>query len=164
MSELQITFRDVCPEDVDLVFEWANDAATRSASFRSDPIPYADHVAWFSSSLHRDDRHLLLALSAAEPVAFLRFDRDEALEGGVVISINVGPESRGAGMGTATLRAATEEASRLGYSRIIAFIRPSNAASLRAFGRAGYVEVGSAQLQGEAALRYERATLEAENG
>ena len=59
---------------------------------------------------------------------------------------------------TATLLAATKEAARLGYSRIVALIRPSNRGSLRAFSKAGYVETGREQVHGQDAVRFERST------
>lgn len=152
-----ITFRDAAPQDVELVFEWANDPLTRAASFQSDPIPYDRHVAWFTATLDRPDRHLLLAMAKGEPVAVLRFDADADPEA-ATISINVGPHTRGKGLGTATLQAANAEAEKLGFARIIAFIRPSNTASVRAFTTAGYVEVGQDTIHGQRALRFERTS------
>ena len=154
-----ITFRPAQAEDVELWFSWANDPVTRAASFRSDPIKYEDHVVWFQKSLARPERHLLLAMASGQAVAVLRFDRedDKSL---AVISINVAPQARGSGIGTATLHAATAEASRLGVSKIVALIRPDNLASLRTFERAGYLKVGEEFVSGQPAMRYERVEAE----
>ena len=151
------TFRAAKTEDVDLVFEWANDPQTRAASFQSESITYSNHVAWFKSCVVRPDRHLLLALVDGEEVAVVRFDNDGDAST-AVISINVGPKTRGMGLGIATLQAATVEAARLGFVRIVAFIRPSNIASVKVFKRAGYVEVGTEKIHGQPALRLERST------
>ena len=154
-----ITLRPAQADDVDLWFRWANDPVTRAASFRSDPIKYEDHIVWFQESLTRPGRHLLLAMASGQTVAVLRFDRedDKSL---AVISINVDPQARGSGIGTATLHAATVEASRLGFSKIIALIRPDNLASLRAFERVGYLKVGQELVNGQPAMRYERVEAE----
>lgn len=44
--EFMVNLRKAEQSDMDLLFEWANDPAVRKNSFRSDPIPYADHVKW----------------------------------------------------------------------------------------------------------------------
>ncbi|MCP4886746.1 MAG: GNAT family N-acetyltransferase [Planctomycetaceae bacterium] len=159
MEDKLITFRPAQAEDVELWFSWANDPVTRAASFRSDPIKYEDHVVWFQESLARPERHLLLAMASGQAVAVLRFDRedDKSL---AVISINVAPQARGSGIGTATLHAATAEASRIGVSKIVALIRPDNLASLRTFERAGYLKVGEEFVSGQPAMRYERVEAE----
>lgn len=93
---------------------------------------------------------------SGEPLAFVRLDARGRADGECTISINVAPAARGRGLGTATLDAASVHAAALGLSTIEALIRPSNAASVRAFENAGYVHTGSTTVDGQPALRLVR--------
>ena len=70
-----IALRPAREEDCRRVFEWANDPVTRAASFRSAPIPFADHERWYGDSLRGERRHLRIAEVAGEAVGLVRFDR-----------------------------------------------------------------------------------------
>lgn len=144
------TFRRARSEDAERVFEWANDPAARAASFNSAKINYEDHVAWFEESLSRPDRHLLIATEESEAVAVVRFD-GKGPRG--TISINVGPDHRGRGLGPAILLAASHQAVRIGYTEILAQIRPENTASVRAFEKAGYTPLPDCAVNGQRALQ-----------
>ena len=152
-----VVLRRAIASDVDRVFAWANDPVTRAVSFASAAIPYPEHVAWLEQQLARSDRNLLIAQHHGQPIAVVRLDRLAEHDGTCVISINVAPEARGRGLGTATLAAATPYAGALGFSRIRALIRPDNHASVRAFVAAGYVQVGSTRVAEHDALVFERA-------
>lgn len=71
------------------------------------------------------------------PVGVVRFDD---LGGGEAeVHIIIASEARGRGVATRALRAACEHASsELGYGSIVARIKEDNAASRRAFARAGF--------------------------
>ena len=155
MSASSVTLRLAAPDDVDRVFSWANDPTTRAASFRSDPIPYEDHVRWFEGQLGSDQHRLFIAVDAqGEAVGVYRLSGVEPGQDPVV-SINVAPEARGRGVGLAILEAGSEQARALGCRKIIAFIRPDNEASLRIFGRAGYQRQGRTLEAGQDADRFE---------
>ena len=42
-------------EDIDLLFEWANDKQTRSNAFSPEPIPYETHRVWFANMMKSTD-------------------------------------------------------------------------------------------------------------
>jgi RimJ/RimL family protein N-acetyltransferase len=150
---MEVSLRPATDSDVNVIYAWLNDAATRAASFQSEMVPYDSHVRWFGDSLARSDRHLYMAEVAGQgPVAIVRFDRVAEEPGCAEISINVSPEQRGRGVGVAALRAATATARGLGIGRILAFMRPDNEASRRAFERAGYTRIADREVRGVAAL------------
>lgn len=153
----RVGLRPATVDDLERTFAWANDPITRAVSFSSAAIPYPEHVAWFEQQLARDDRNLLIAEHEGEAIAVVRLDRLSERERSCVVSINVAPEARGRGLGTATLDAATTLAPTLGFDRIRALIRPDNHASIRAFSRAGYARVGDSEIAGHAALVFERS-------
>src|SRR5690606_13094842 len=155
-DEATVRLRPARAEDVDLVFAWANDPATRAASFRSEEIGSAEHVTWFAEQLVRPDRNPRIAELRGAPIALIRLDRADERGGLCIISVNLAPDARGRGLGAMALEAATREAARLGFDTIHALVRPENEASVRAFLRAGYVELA---VQGDGpARRFARAT------
>src|SRR5690606_38355974 len=96
-DEPPVRLRPARAEDVDLVFAWANDPATRAASFRSGEIGYAEHVAWFEAQLERSDRNPCIVEVRGAPIAFIRLDHADARERLCIISVNLAPEARGRG-------------------------------------------------------------------
>jgi N-acetylneuraminate synthase len=148
--------RAAVSSDAELVFGWANDPATRAASFARAEIPLADHLAWFGRELARRDHHLYMAEQRGEPVVFVRLDETPEQVGVCTISINVAPQARGRGLGAATLDAATTTAGTLGFASLRALIRPDNQPSRRAFVRAGYAYERDIEIDGQAALVYVR--------
>ena len=142
------------PEDVDLVFRWANDPTTRQVSFNRSPISYDTHLRWYAEQLERSDRNVFIAWDVNEtPVALVRLDRGEC-QHRCIVSINVAPGERGRGIGTAALKAATPVAMTLGFRTIDAYIRPTNGASIKAFVKAGY-SLAQRDAASSEALRYE---------
>jgi len=133
--EDEVTLRPAAEADLGLIWAWANDAETRALSVDPRPIPYADHVRWFEASLASEDRHLLVAERAGDPVAMVRLD---AIEGGFEVSLNVDPRARGGGVGRAALEAASAEARARGARRLLAHVLPINDASRRCFEASGY--------------------------
>jgi RimJ/RimL family protein N-acetyltransferase len=154
VGDAAVRLRPGAPEDVDLLFAWANDPVARSASLQTKPIAYADHVTWYARQLATEGSHLFIALDARAPVAVVRLDRSPDRAGACTISINVAADARGRGLGPRILRAAALAARGLGFAVIDAVIRPDNAASIRAFERAGYAPVGEVTVGGLPVLRY----------
>jgi N-acetylneuraminate synthase len=128
--------------DLGLVWTWVNDPATRAAALASsDAIPYAAHTGWFRGSLASEDRHLWIAELDGEPVGLYRLDVGPQRPEEAEVSVQIGPRSRGLGLGQRVLRAGAEVAQNAGYRRLTARIRPENAASVRAFEAVGFVKV-----------------------
>ncbi|PRP95378.1 Spore coat polysaccharide biosynthesis protein SpsE [Enhygromyxa salina] len=149
----------LCPAkkgDADIIHRWANDPMTREASFSPEPIPLVDHVAWFCRELERADHHLFIVQHQGDPVGFVRLNTIPEHQGVCLVSINIAPEARQRGIGTATLKAAVAVAKELNFKQIQAQIRPSNEASRRAFTRAGFVHERDIEVSGQAAQEWVR--------
>ena len=75
------------------------------------------------------------------------------------ISVALAPEHQGRGLGRRLIAAGTEATlNTRGVQRVIAMIRPTNVASVRAFEAAGYTLVGEVRDTDVALLRYECLT------
>ena len=135
MSSVQL--RPATTDDAERVWKWRNETSVRAASRDSDPIPLDDHKRWFESRLQDSDVVILIVSDEGGiAIGYVRFEieADEA-----EISIALGPESRGLGLGTAAIRSASDLLMNTGRVRtIVALIKPGNKGSVRAFSHAGY--------------------------
>ncbi len=131
------TLRAATADDRQVLWEWANDPATRRASFNTAPIPWEDHVAWLDRKLRAPGtRYYVAVATGAVPIGAVRFDTTES---GADVSVVLAPEYRGKGLAAPVLDAAVRHLFRvLPVHQVRAFVKPENVASLRAFERAGF--------------------------
>jgi len=147
--------RPAAPEDVGLLWLWANDPATRANSFSRDAIPWETHRAWYRAKLASPDSRLWLLEWRRVPVGQIRYDR---VDGGTArISFAVAPGYRGRGLGTRLLALSAERACReLAVGRLEGITLARNAASARAFVAAGFAQAGEPTVDGEPCLVFAR--------
>lgn len=144
LQTAQLDLRPAATADCRLVWEWANTPEVRAASFRSEPIPWDAHVAWFNRLLASPASQLFLASLDGIPVGQIRF---EPALNGAVVSVGLAPGQRGRGLGPALIRAGCERHfATSATGRINAYTRPENQASVRAFEKAGFACLGRASL------------------
>lgn len=137
MESAGIELRAARPADAALLFEWANDAETRAASFSSEPISWEAHVVWLASRLADPESVFFVAIAGGVPVGQVRFDRVSSDE--TVISVSVAPSARGRGLAPAIIDAGGRAVfARWPIRRILAEIRSQNRASVAAFASAGF--------------------------
>ena len=136
--------------DCRLVWDWANDPDARAVSFSSVPIPWENHVNWFRSRL-ADPRCIFYIAIDPEgaPVGQIRYEIDgnEA-----VVSISIDRQCRGKGFGNAIISLASQKLFEVSDVAVIhAYTKPENTASIRAFIKAGYKDVGTSNVHGHEA-------------
>ena len=138
-----VRLRRATAADADLLLGWANDPATRAASFHPDPIDAAGHESWLAARLASPTTTFWIGEDGGgRPVGQVRVEGEE-------ISISVAPDLRGRGFGRALLAAAVEEAGRtLPIERLLARVRVDNPASLSLFAGAGFVELSRGLCEG----------------
>lgn len=150
---MTLTVRRATEDDGRLLWEWVNDPAVRQASFRSEPIPWQEHLAWFRAKRADPRRVIFIVLDYAQrPIGQVRFEPpDEA--GNVEVIISIASEHRGQGHGVGAIRAACDVYRRLRLAkRITAYIKPENVASQKAFEKAGFVRQGTGTLRNHEAV------------
>lgn len=134
----ELVLRSATADDVDLLFKWANDPDTRRHSFTSGPIPYEEHVRWFSAVLVSSDHLVRIGMRGSEPLGVVRLARQGSE---AVVSITVAPEHRGRGVGTALTAALTRDPAVHEFcERVAAYVKPQNVASRRLFAACGFSE------------------------
>jgi UDP-2,4-diacetamido-2,4,6-trideoxy-beta-L-altropyranose hydrolase len=148
-----VRLRRARADDIRLLWEWANDPEVRAASFSSAPIPWETHVAWFAEKV-RQNRSLLFIAENEAGIAFgqIRFDlKDREAE----LNLSLAKEKRGLGLAAPLIEAGVRELlAGAECERVHAFVKLQNAASARAFEKAGFVRVGVEQVRENSAVHF----------
>lgn len=142
-----IKFRHAEEEDSDLIWRWANDPKVRAVSFSSKPIPWEHHIQWFAARLADPQCIILLATNeTGTPVGQIRYDIEDNK---ALVSVTVDKQFRGQGLGTQLIVLSAERVfSEREIDVVLARIKIDNAASVRAFQKAGFIRVGVVQVNG----------------
>lgn len=137
-----LTVRPATANDIELVWQLANDPVTRANSYRSDPIPFAAHKDWYARQLASTRSVILIGEDpAGNPVGYIRFT--EMGDGTWETGISIDSRLRGRGLGAALTKLGMAFMfERRGASRLHAWIKSANAASLGMFAKAGFSPAG----------------------
>lgn len=145
-----VQLRRATAGDARLVWTWNNEPEARRLSLSTASIPWESHLSWFGARIANPACRLWIIEANGEPRGVVRLERE--LRGGVgvgVVSIALGPEARGQGLGPKALVAACERyMGETGDEEIEALILPENVGSVRAFVRAGFVRVADREVAG----------------
>jgi N,N'-diacetyllegionaminate synthase len=141
-----LTLRRAAPDDALQVWEWNNEPAVRALSLATAAIPWIDHLRWFAAKLADPHCRLWIAELAGEPVGVVRIDAERHRG---VVSLALGAQHRGQGLGRRLLKLAGERyCGETGHRHVDAVILGDNLASQKAFAAAGYVQTAERELQG----------------
>mgnify|MGYP001792002932 CR=1 FL=1 len=156
LQQEPIQLRNVCPEDCQLLWHWANDAIVRASSFSEAPIPLADHEQWFANKLRDPQCHIFIALdSDAKPIGQIRFDFINERQAEVDVSLD--NQSRGKGFGHQLIELSTQKIFRItSANAVYASIKKTNIASIKSFQRAGFFETNSAEESSDLTVLYSK--------
>jgi len=134
-----VQLRAATTEDRDILLAWRNDPVTVRYSRTGRGAEEDEHTAWLAEKLSDARTSIWMALVNGRPVGQVRIDRmgDEA-----EVHLTVDPASRGRGLGTEILRATLASIDDERLPALLAEIREDNVASMRAFNRVGFREVG----------------------
>ena len=124
-----LSLRSATTGDAQFLWECRNDDMALRFSGSTEAIPYAAHCRWLASRLRDPDCQIYLGVTAdGTRVGYGRLDQR-------TISVAVHPVLRRLGFASQLIALTTQEAHSTG---MIAWIRPENAASKRAFASCGY--------------------------
>lgn len=125
--------------DLDLLFNWVNEAEVRKSAFNSEPIRYEDHMNWFKRMMGNSDEIQYILMLKEKPIGQIRLsiDGDQA-----EIDYSISKEVRGNGYGKEILELIKQEteAEFSFVKKLIAKVKPSNTSSLYCFKENGFVE------------------------
>ena len=129
--------REATIDDIDLLFNWANDPVVRANSFNQNTIPYETHVSWFNRMIKDETviQYILMDEDVAVGQIRLNIDSDEA-----EIGYSIAPDFRGKGYGKSILRLMAEKVKKEHpeIRKLVAKVKPENTASRKLFEGAKY--------------------------
>jgi len=148
-----LELHSVTGADCELLWEWANDHATRANSFDSSPIPWKQHKEWCHAKLKDPACSFWMATNAElGKIGVVRFD---CHNGQATISVTLSPHARGRGYGKKLISSACDRLFDFSEVDLVrAFIKPANKASIRAFEGAGFVQDAGTTVKGQPAEQY----------
>ena len=129
--------RNATKADLDLLFKWANDPIVRMNSFKTEPIPYENHVSWFNRIIADPSVLQYVLMEDDTPVGQIRLSIDgkEA-----EIGYSIANEFRGKGYGHIILQLVADEVKNYHpeIDKLVAKVKPNNTASNKLFKSEGY--------------------------
>lgn len=139
MMKLQL--KKVCPEDMDLLYAWANDPTVRQNAFHPEEIPYENHVRWFRNMMENRDifQYIMIESETGKPVGQIRLNAEGKK---AVISYSVAKEERGKGYGKRLLQLVEDvvkkEVECRKIKELVGLVKYENPASAKTFENCGY--------------------------
>jgi UDP-2,4-diacetamido-2,4,6-trideoxy-beta-L-altropyranose hydrolase len=147
-----LVLRDACPSDLMLLWQWRNDPMVRAMSFSSEAITLIQHEDWFARKLADTNCFLFIIQENFQPIGQIRFEGEYDFE----VSFSLSEQMRGKKYATPSIILGIQTlCDRTNVQSINAYIRPDNYASVRAFGRSGFILVGKMELKGVLASHYQ---------
>lgn len=135
---MEMRLRRACGADMDLLYRWANEPIVRQNAFHTEPIPYTDHVQWFSEMMADDAVRQYILCDGDLPVGQIRLNLEGAA---ALIDYSVAAQERGKGYGRTLLRLAQEELEKdetLRAAQLVGLVKHGNTASAKTFEKCGY--------------------------
>ena len=135
----RLQLRRAKPQDMDLLYRWANDDTVRANAFHTEKIPYEHHVQWFQKMM-----------ADASVCQYILYDGDLAVgqrrltagnDGEALIDYSIASLYRGKGYGTSLLcllcqKLDTDKISNV--TKLIGQVKYQNQASARVFEKSGF--------------------------
>lgn len=135
---MELSLRKAASDDMDLLFEWANDADVRRNAFNTDAIPYDEHKKWFCGALADKDILQYIMCDGGQPVGQIRLN----IEGkSAYIDYSIARSMRGKGLGSSILKLMEHEVidNAPNIAELVGQVKYGNEPSAHAFEKCGYI-------------------------
>lgn len=135
----RLSWRHATGADLQLYYDWANDADVRAHSFNQDPIDLPAHATWFEQRLSSQASLLVVAQNETgqDPVGQVRFDK--MADGHWKIGFSVDRRWRGQGLAVPMLAGAIARLAQVAPgATMVADVKRQNRASSKAFLALGF--------------------------
>lgn len=125
--------------DAALLLEWVNDPEDRANSFSSDQITFDEHTKWLKRSLSDPNVRLYMLAFDGISVGHIKLRIEECQ---AEIGYSISPKWRGRGFAKIAIALVAEEVrcALPQVASLIAQVKPTNVASIKALEANGYTE------------------------
>lgn len=134
-----LRLRKATEGDIEILFSWANDETVRENSFDSRAISFDEHTAWFNRIMSDPNEVQYILTMSSEPIGQIRLSIHEAE---AEVDYSISKSVRGCGYGKEIIRLVIKQV-KIDYPyvlKLIAKVKPSNAASDYCFYKNGFEE------------------------
>ena len=133
-----ISFRKANENDMNLYFNWTNDASVRENSYQSEPISLEKHQNWYYNKINDETCFMVVFENhISMPIGQVRIQKQH--ENTALIGISNDANHRGKGYASQMIQIASDEFLKHNPNFCIsAYIKIENIASKKAFEKAGY--------------------------
>lgn len=129
-----VTLRPATLSDALILYKWATDPVVRQNSISQDIFPFDHHVNWFRDKLNSEKTKFFISETFC-PVGYLRLDKND--DSSWTISFAVDTVFRGMGIGKKIVEEGIKSMGKVNYR---AWVKDTNAASLKVFRGLGFIE------------------------
>lgn len=151
INQLHVSVRRTEKNDVLQVYNWSNDELVRKNSYNSEPIKLEDHKIWFSNKVKDKNTLFLINLVNDKPAGIVRYEIGKEFS---VVGVLVSKEFRGQGLAAKFLMESAKHYFEYYDSPIIAYIKKTNRASVKAFELARYTYLKDEIIKGIVSFAY----------
>lgn len=147
-----IRLQKVSQRDITFLYNLRNNPTVRINSFNTKTIRLSEHKKWFEKTINNKGTKLFIIMKSGKRIGQVRFDTNK-LESEINIAIE--DKYRGKGYGSEAIRKAV----RLFFlnneevTKIVAYIKQGNIASVRSFEKAGFDIEGLTRHKGHECFR-----------
>ncbi len=140
VTNTNLQLRSVDLSDIKDLFKWRNHPEVRKNSFNTNIISWTEHAMWFKAKIKEPETIIYIAFSGEDKIGSIRFEyKADAIQ----VSIMLNPDFIGKSFGSEVIRLAVRKFinNKKGANKpLIAEIKKSNTASVKAFEKAGFEE------------------------
>lgn len=131
-----VNLRKATQSDAQLLFEWANEPASRANAANPKAISWEEHVAWFTCKLSEESTYIYILTDLKDNIGVIRFEKSPE---GFMISYSIDKNYRGQGFGTLILEKGMEIIRKTIENPIfIGYVKRGNAASEKIFSKLNF--------------------------
>lgn len=137
----RLYLRSATESDRELLFGWANNPEVRRSAIKHDPIPWSDHVAWFTNRIHNPKTFISILEADGLAVGQVRLELTVELElrGEVaVLDYSLDEVVRGRGWAGPMICSAVQALRKHMNTPVMADVRTGNVASVRTLTQIGF--------------------------
>lgn len=136
--DMGLWLRKATWEDMDLLYQWANDVEVRKSAFHTEQIPYQEHVDWFGRVMADTAVWQYVLCEDSKPIGQIRLN----IKGDTAwIDYSICSDKRGFGYGSTILRLMEQQLAADKISHIVKLagqVKCGNTASAKTFEKCGY--------------------------
>lgn len=139
MGNDKLHLRRAAKSDVDILYEWANDAIARQNAFNTYFISYIEHIGWFNKVMEDSNQVQYILMAGDEAIGQIRLTIEDTV---AEIDYSISKAARGHGYGRQIIELIKKKAAEdyPHVKKLMGKVKPFNDASYNCFTKNGFEE------------------------